>query len=84
MKYRVHVYVTYRIPVEVEADSHEAAMKAAAASFNPDDFTRGDGFEYADEISGYLVDEDGDEDFRNSRSYDNKRQPSVRINGIFE
>jgi hypothetical protein len=70
MKYRVHVYGTFHAPFDVEADSHEAAMKAAESLAVPQ-FDNGTvrGLEYADEISGFLVDENGDEEHERSRTY---------------
>jgi hypothetical protein len=70
MKYRVHVYATYRLPVEVEAESQAEAMTKAQESFDGNKFNRGDIFEYADEITAFLVDEKGDEEYANSRAYD--------------
>ena len=71
MKYRVHCYVEVRVPVWVEAESHAEACKKA---FLDTDFhqllNQGD-IEFAEDYHGFLVDEEGDEEYNNSRFYDN-------------
>lgn len=77
MKYRVHVYATFRIPVEVEADDHQDAIAKARKSCDPQQYSRWDEFDYADEITAFLVDEEGDEEERrNSRCYDVHGNPA--------
>ncbi len=79
MRYRVHCYVVVRVPVYVEAESHKDAMEKAA---NDTDFhslfTRNE-IEYAEEISGYLVDEDGDEEYDHSCAYDTNMEPYTGV-----
>lgn len=56
-KYRVHLYLEVRYPVEVEADSPEEAAKKAINQdqglYNLCRYTEG---EYAEDIHGILVD----------------------------
>ncbi|MCF8707009.1 hypothetical protein [Rhizorhapis sp. SPR117] len=79
----VHVYATVRVKVAVRAENHEDAMKMA------DGLLFNDGFavrlipaavavvdaDYAEEVTGYLVDESGDPDFLRSRTYDPDYKP---------
>jgi len=79
----VHVYATVRTKVAVRAESHDVAMKLA------DRLLFDDGFavrlipaavavvdaDYAEEVTGYLVDEAGDPDFLRSRTYDPDYKP---------
>jgi hypothetical protein len=54
MKYTVHIYAVVRVPVDVEADSPEEAIKKT------DDFDLHSGFmqgEYSENVTGYMVDE---------------------------
>jgi hypothetical protein len=70
MKYRVHVYLTVRVPFDdIEAESQEAAIEAARKLVDDYSFRLKDA-EYADEITNFLVDEDGDEEYERSQSYD--------------
>ena len=80
MKYNVHVYFTCRAKVEdVEADSPGAAAIKASMNFPGDDVVRSEelnitdmaghritAVDYAEEETGYLVDEQGDEDYERS------------------
>lgn len=80
----VHVYATIRIKVAVQAADHREAMQRA------DHFLFGDGFavrllpngpniidaDYAEEVTGYLVDEAGDPEFLRSETYDPNGQPN--------
>lgn len=75
MKYRVHVYRVVRVPISIEASSQEEAIEAATKQLTEHSF-RGQDVEDAEEITGYLVDEAGDEEYANSRTYD--------ANGILE
>lgn len=79
----VHVYAVIRIKVEVDAHNHRSAMEAA------DELLFGGGLavrltpaaqgildaEYAAEVTGYLVDEDGDDEFIQSRAYGPDHDP---------
>ncbi len=73
----VHVYAVIRVKVAVDARNHHSAMNAA------DDLLFANGLavrlvpaaqaildaEYAEELTGYLVDEAGDDAFARSRAY---------------
>lgn len=74
MRYRVHCYVTVRVPIDVDADTHEAAMKAAT-DLLPNDMRDWQDAEYAEEITGFLVDEDGDFEYAKTRAYDRDGKP---------
>lgn len=66
MKYRVHVYAVVRVPLEIEADTQEEAVKLAYASFVEDDIRNGEA-EFAEELqNNYLVDEEGDTQYERS------------------
>lgn len=55
MKFRVHIYAVVRVPVEIEAGSaREAALKAEKET---DLFKSVKGAEYAEQITGFHVDE---------------------------
>lgn len=72
MNYRVHVYMTVRVPLDdIEAKSHEAAI-AIARERAPVSFRDMAelGAESAEDITGFLVDEGGDEEFERSIPYD--------------
>lgn len=83
----VHVYATIRVKVAVSAQNHEGAMVAA------DHLLFGNGFgvrlvptgegildaDYAEEVTGYLVDVAGDADYRLSRSYGADREPDTLV-----
>ncbi|EKU73323.1 MULTISPECIES: hypothetical protein [Sphingomonadales] len=79
----VHVYAVIRIKVEVDADDHRSAMEAADellfAHGLPLRLTAASptilDIDYADEITGYLVDEAGDTEFARSRSYGPDHEP---------
>lgn len=67
MKYNVHVYHVMRSKVcGIEADTHEAAMKKADELFSENYDER----ENAEEVTGYLVDEENDDEYLNTRMYD--------------
>ena len=78
MKYNVHVYVTVRVRVlDVEATSQEEAIKRVRDHVNLNDLmnrshplSNVEDVEFVDEITGYLVDEQGDETHERSRFYD--------------
>jgi len=81
MKYDVHVYATVRVMVPgIEAESQEEAIKTAQAQLDNDQ-TLYELFDhpenevvtsYAEEITGYLVDETGDESYERTTFYDAK------------
>lgn len=68
-KYRVHIYTVVRVPFEVEAQDQAGAIEAARNLLEPTSFRSRDA-EDAEEVVGFLVDEDGDEEYSLSRSYD--------------
>jgi hypothetical protein len=70
MKYRVHVYAVVRVPVEVDAESQLDAIKLAENARDWDQELNAGDHEFADEIVGFLVDEDGDPEYLNSKMYD--------------
>jgi len=77
LRHFVHVYAVIRVKVAVDARDSRSAMKAA------DDLLFENGLavrlvpaapgvleaEYAEEVTGYLVDEAGDDEFVRSRAY---------------
>lgn len=74
MKYDVHIYAVYRVKVaNVEATDQKQACLNALAQTDLDfsiPAPRGVRIvEYADEVNGFLVDEVGDEEYKNSRYY---------------
>lgn len=78
MKYSVKVYLTCYKTVEVEADSHfEAIEKARTRFWDQPDSYRTQNLEFADELTGFLVDEDGDEEFMNTQFYDQYGKPDT-------
>ena len=71
MKYKVHCYAVVRVPIDIEAESQQEAMeKAADTDFAAIIDNDSDDYEYAEEIVGYLVDEEGDTEYTNTRAYD--------------
>ena len=62
MKYRVHIYAVCRKAVEIDADSQKEAVKKANAL----DMNEVFGPEYADEVQDFLVDEEGDSEYKRS------------------
>ncbi|WP_336963690.1 hypothetical protein [Sphingobium aquiterrae] len=82
-RHHVHVYAVIRIKVAVNAQDHRSAMAAA------DELLFGNGLalrlmptaqavldvEYAEEVTGYLVDEADDGDFARSRAYGPDHEP---------
>jgi len=73
MKYDVHAYVEVRAAARgIDADSQVDAIAKFVDDVEPglaERFDRGDDQSYAEEISGYLVDEEGDDNYGRSRSY---------------
>ena len=75
MKYDAHIYATVRVKVcGVEANSQKEAIKKAE---NQTDLYEtlgesGHGTDYAEEITGFLVDEEGDTEYQRTRSYNGK------------
>lgn len=79
----VHVYVTVRVKVAVHAADHENAMRAADEAL----FAKRFGVrlipaaeavldaDYAEEVTGYLVDEAGDTDYLRSANYGADYEP---------
>lgn len=80
-KYRVHVYMTVRVAFDgIEADSQIAALDVARKMAGEQCMTLRDVAdlegEMADEVTGFLVDEDGDAEFLNSTTYDGNGKPA--------
>jgi phosphoribosylanthranilate isomerase len=82
MKYDVHIYATVRVKVcGVEAESQVEAIKNAEANTNLHELfpykTQADGTEteYAEEVTGYLVDEHGDAEYSRTRYYNADMTP---------
>ena len=76
MKYHVHAYVTVRVTArDIEAESQTEAIAKFDDACEPglaQRFDRGDDQGYAEEITGYLVDEAeeaGDGEYGRSRAY---------------
>lgn len=79
----VHIYATVRVKLAVEAADHPAAMRAAdealfAKGFGVRLIPTADGAldaDYAEEVTGYLVDEAGDPDYLRSANYGPDYEP---------
>jgi hypothetical protein len=70
-KYHVHIYAVFRVRVpDVEADSPEEACQKAEQAVDLADLPNGTWVDYADDIHGFLVDEDGDTEYERSTFYD--------------
>lgn len=67
-KYRVHGYHVVRHVMEVEGKSQTDAINQYDKEFRVD-MLFGRDAESAEEVNGYLVDEDGDEEYENSQFY---------------
>uniref|UniRef100_UPI003BEF1F37 hypothetical protein n=1 Tax=Burkholderia arboris TaxID=488730 RepID=UPI003BEF1F37 len=66
--YRVHLYAVVQVPIEgLQAPSHIDAIAAAHREFDPTVSLQH--AEFADEIVGALVDEEGDTEFMHSTFY---------------
>jgi hypothetical protein len=81
-KYHVHVYAVVRVLIpNIAADSQVEAIKKAEELVDLDKLFAGLGgphvayMEYADEMDGYLVDEEGDMEYTKSTYYDNEYNP---------
>lgn len=71
MKYRVHIYAVVRTPVEVEAASQAEAVEIADKTdlnFLSQDTVPE--VEFADQILDFLVDEVGDDEYRNTKLWE--------------
>ena len=78
MKYSVKVYLTCYQTIEVEAEDQNGAVEAARQAFwkQPEDLkTRN--LEFADDLRGFLVDEEGDEEHINTGFYDQYGKPDT-------
>ncbi len=76
-KYTVHIYAVARVPVEVEAESMEGAIKKAEEKTNLYDVLDSEKASFAEEVTGYLVDVEGDEGCENSRYFNTDDLTSV-------
>jgi|HubBroStandDraft_2_1064218.scaffolds.fasta_scaffold668858_3 hypothetical protein len=83
MKYTVHVFAVARVPLEIEAASQEEAVSKAREDFSLQDYLAGsavNGVVYdSEEITEFFVDEEGDEEHENSKTYnaDGKLRNSI-------
>jgi len=69
-QYHVHIYPVVRVKVaNVQAENHAEAIKKAETMVDLHQMFLGSGFESADDIDCFLVDDVGDEEFANSRWY---------------
>jgi hypothetical protein len=76
-KYHVHVYPVVRVPVaDIEADSPEEACQKAEQAIDFSNLFSQPGTEYADDIDGFLVDEEGDPEHKLSAWYDGEYRPT--------
>ena len=88
MRYNVHIFAIVRVKVpDVEAGSHQDAIKKAVECTNLNDVfdlvspvPGVEHTEYGEEISHYLVDELGDEEYRHSTFYHDAHQQEVISN----
>lgn len=73
----VHIYAVVRIPIRgVVADNHREAMEKALKAHleqNELDHLPGE-LEDAEEVVGFMVDEEGDEEYTNTKAYDCRRE----------
>lgn len=68
MKYDVHIYAIVRVKVQsIEAESQTEAIEKARVNTDMEQAIQ-EG-EFTDEVTGYLVDEAGDAEFKNTRVY---------------
>lgn len=71
-KYNVHMYCVYRVKyINIEAKNELEACKKVDEELSsyPPDYSASE-FEFADEVTGFLVDVVGDEEYTQSCSYD--------------
>jgi hypothetical protein len=85
-KYNVHIFAVYRVKItDVEATCQTEAIAAAMKQFDPD---HPKDPEFAEEVSHYLVDEQGDTEFENSCFYLDRehhvQQVSMALGGAVE
>jgi hypothetical protein len=75
VKYTVRIFPIVRVTFPgIEANSQEEAMKKAEEQADFDNFFSHGG-EYADDIDGFLVDEESDPNHYRSRWYDKHMKP---------
>lgn len=80
MKYTVHIFPIVRVKIpDIEADSHEEAMKKAEAGVDFNSLLNNSGgdyvVEYADDLDAFHVDEENDPEYQNSVWYDKFMKP---------
>ena len=83
--YRVHVYLTVRVPIQLEpgqAVSHLEAIEKATAKLTEYSFRDKDA-EDAEEITGFLVDEPNDPEYEKSQSYCGDGKTPGCCNGVY-
>jgi hypothetical protein len=91
MKHNVHLYAVVRVKVSgIEADSHEEAIEIAEQRVDMNMLFDGlqgprapdiEYTEYADEITEFLVDEEGDEENEHSDYWKYKDGKLVKVEG---
>jgi hypothetical protein len=84
MQFDVHIYAVVRVKVSgIEAESQQDAIKKAEDATDLHAMFRGDvdafssypvESEYTEDVESFLVDEVGDAEYRNTRSYDKHKQ----------
>jgi len=80
VKYTVHIFPIVRVKIpDIEADSHEEAMKKAEAGVDFNSLLNNSGgdyvVEYADDLDAFHVDEENDPEYQNSVWYDKFMKP---------
>jgi hypothetical protein len=68
MKYRVYTYLVVCVPFEVEAETQLEAIKIAEGMVDEDSFRLKEA-EDAEDIVGFMVDEEGDEEYARTQYY---------------
>lgn len=82
--YRVHIYATVRVPVDVscqEASTHKEAMELALRDIGLDDLLETPDYSYADDVTAFMVDDlDCRETLLASQSYGPDMEPDENLN----
>lgn len=83
MKYNVHIYATVRVLIQdVEAADMKAATETAEKAADLQNYPFGRGVEYADEVTAFLVDVVGDEEYEQSQSFDMHQPTYEQLRGL--
>lgn len=82
--YRVHIYATVRVPIDVsaqQASNHKEAMEHALKEASLDDLLETPDYSYADDYTAFLVDDlDGRETVLAATSYGPDMEPDENLN----